>query len=125
MVIKQLSVFLQNKAGRLEQLTSVLAKNGININAMCVAETEEYGVMRMIVDDTEKALKALQENEFFVNTTDVICTETPDIPGELNSILAKLAKNGINVSYMYGYSDNGVARLVLKVSDYEAAMKLL
>ncbi|MBK5262529.1 MAG: ACT domain-containing protein [Peptostreptococcaceae bacterium] len=125
MIIKQLTVFLQNKSGRLEDLTDILAKNNINISALNVAETEEYGIMRMIVSDHEKALQALKAAEFTVKTTDVVSIECPDIPGALHETLKTLTNNGIDVSYMYGYSNGGMARLIMKITNPEKAMEII
>jgi len=125
MVIKQLSVFLQNELGRLEEVTDILYKSDINISALSIAETAEYGILRMIVSDIEKAADALKKEEFNVKISDVICVESPDVPGELHKILQILSGNGINLSYMYGYSNGGTARLIMKVSDPEKAILLL
>lgn len=125
MVIKQLSVFLQNELGRLEEVTDILYKHDINISALSIAETAEYGVLRMIVSDIDKAAAALKEEDFSLKITDVICIETPDIPGELHRRLQLLSGKGINLSYMYGYSSGGTARLILKVSDPAKAVELL
>lgn len=125
MVIKQLSVFLQNEMGRLKEVTKILSENNINISALSIAETDEYGVLRMILSDTDKALAVLKENDFTVKVTDVIGIETPDIPGALHKALKILSSEGINVAYMYGYSDSGVAHLILKVSNPEKAIELL
>lgn len=125
MIIKQLSVFLQNELGRLEEATDVLSKNNINISALSIAETTEYGILRMIVSDTDKAAAALKNHDFSVTITDVICIETPDIAGELHKALQKLSLNGINLSYMYGYSNAGKAPLILKVSDPVKALEIL
>lgn len=125
MVIKQLSVFLQNELGRLEEVTDILYKNKINISALSIAETAEYGVLRMIVSDTDLAAAALKDNDFSVKITDVICIESPDVPGELHKTLQMLSGAGINLAYMYGYSNGGTARLILKVSDPEKALKIL
>jgi len=125
MIIKQLTVFLQNKSGRLEDLTDILAKNNINISALSVAETEEYGIMRMIVSDHEKALQALKAAEFTVKTTDVVSIECPDMPGALHETLKTLTNNGIDVSYMYGYSNGGTARLIMKINNPEKAMEII
>jgi hypothetical protein len=125
MVIKQLSVFLQNELGRLEEVTDILYKNNINISALSIAETAEYGILRMIVSDLEKAADALKKEEFNIKVSDVICVETPDIPGELHKSLKILSSSGINLSYMYGYSNGGTARLIMKVSDPEKAIQLL
>jgi len=125
MVIKQLSVFLQNELGRLEEVTDILYKNKINISALSIAETAEYGILRMIVSDPDKAADALKKEEFNIKISDVICVETPDIPGELHKSLQILSSNGINLRYMYGYSNGGTARLIMKVSDPEKAIQLL
>ncbi len=125
MVIKQLSVFLQNELGRLEEVTDILYKNNINISALSIAETAEYGILRMIVSDIDKAAAALKEEDFNVKISDVICVESPDVPGELHKNLQILSGAGINLSYMYGYSNGGTARLIMKVSDPAKAIRLL
>ncbi len=125
MVIKQLSVFLQNELGRLEEVTDILYQNEINISALSIAETAEYGILRMIVNDTEKAAAALKSKDFNVKISDVICVESPDVPGELYKSLQILSGEGINLSYMYGYSNGGTARLIMKVSDPEKAIRLI
>lgn len=125
MVIKQLSVFLQNELGRLEEVTDILYKNNINISALSIAETAEYGILRMIVNEIGKAADALKKEDFNVKISDVICVESPDVPGELHKNLQILSGNGINLSYMYGYSNGGTARLIMKVSDPEKAIRLL
>lgn len=125
MIIKQLTVFLQNKSGRLEELTDILAKNDINISALSIAETEEFGIMRMIVSDHEKALQALKTAEFTVKTTDVVSIKCSDVPGALHEILKTLMNNGIDVSYMYGYSNGGTARLIIKINNPEKAMEII
>lgn len=125
MVIKQLSVFLQNEQGRLEEVTDILYKHNINISALSISETAEYGVLRMVVSDIDKAAAALREEDFSVKISEVICLETPDLPGELHKSLKVLSGAGINLSYMYGYSNGGTARLILKVSDPAKAIQLL
>jgi len=125
MIIKQLTVFLQNQRGRLEDLTKNLSELKINISALSLAEAEDYGIVRMVVSDPEKAEKQLKEANFSVKTTEVIGIEMPDVPGTLHDILKIWASNDIDVAYMYGYSDSGVARLIIKVNDLEKAMKLL
>jgi hypothetical protein len=125
MIIKQLSVFLENESGRLTELTKILHENNINISALSIAESEEYGIMRMIVNNPDKAIDALKKEGFSVHTTDVICIVTPDVPGALNTALTYLSEAGINVSYMYGYSNAGKAPLILKVSNPEEAVRIL
>lgn len=125
MIIKQLSVFLQNETGRLEEATLALSESSINISALSIAETAEYGVLRMIVDNTEKAADALKKADFSVKITDVICIEAPDSPGSLHEVLMKLSNAGINLSYMYGYSNAGKAPFIMKVSDPQKALEVL
>lgn len=124
-IIKQVTVFLQNEPGRLEELTEIIGKNKINISAISIAETSEFGIARMIVDDYEKAVSVLKEGTFSVNLVEVLCFETPDTPGALHEALKRLASAGINVSYMYGYSNNGVAPMIMKVSDPYRALEIL
>ncbi|WP_312653517.1 hypothetical protein [Aminipila sp.] len=124
-IIKQVTVFLQNEAGRLEEMTEILGKNNINISAISIAEATEFGIARMIVDDYHKAVDVLKERDFSVNLVEVLCVETPDTPGALYEALRKLAAAGINVSYMYGYSNHGVAPMIMKVSDSQRALSVL
>ncbi|GAB1477196.1 ACT domain-containing protein [Bacillota bacterium] len=125
MIIKQLSVFVQNEAGRLVQVTEILNEADINISALSLAETEEYGILRMIVSDVERAAEILKERGYKVKTIDVICLVTPDVPGALNEKLKVLAREKIDVIYMYGYSNDGKARLILKTSNPQRAAELL
>lgn len=125
MITKQLTVFLQNDIGRLEELTRILGENDINISALSVAETETYGIMRMIVSDIDKAVEILKAAEFTVKTTDVLSIKCPDIPGALHKALLVLSGAGISIRYMYGYSDAGIARLIIKISDPEKGRELL
>ncbi|PKM84122.1 MAG: acetolactate synthase [Firmicutes bacterium HGW-Firmicutes-11] len=125
MMIQQLSVFVQNESGRLVNVTELLQQANINISALSIAETEEYGILRMIVSDTDKAAEVLRNDDYKVKITNVICLVTPDVPGELSKKLKTLAAEGINVAYMYGYSSDGKARLILKTNDPERAAKIL
>lgn len=125
MMIKQLSVFVQNEAGRLVLVTEILHEADINISALSLAETEEYGILRMIVSDVERAAEILKERGYKVKIIDVICLVTPDVPGALNEKLRLLAKEKIDVIYMYGYSNGGKARLILKTSNPQRAADLL
>ena len=125
MMVEQVNVFLQNEKGRLMELTKVLADNNINISALNVAENAEYGVMRMLVSDSDRAVEALKKAEFSAKKTKVIQIRTPDVPGALNEVLTRLANEEINVSYMYGYSSGDVSNLILKVSEPEKAVDIL
>ncbi len=125
MMIKQLSVFVQNETGRLVQVTEILEKANINISALSLAETEEYGILRMIVSDIDQAAETLRQNGYKVKVIDVICLVTPDVPGALNEKLKLLASERVDVIYMYGYSNGGKARLILKTSDPKRASEIL
>lgn len=126
MIVKQLSVFLQNEAGRILELTDVLGKAKVNIEALSVAETGEYGMVRMIASDIEKASSALKNAGFSVNITDVLRVVFPDTPGALCKALTDLKNAGINVSYMYGYShSDGTAPVIMKVNDIQKACAVL
>lgn len=124
-MIKQLSVFVQNEPGRMVKITEILQEAQINISALSLAETEEYGILRMIVSDIDKAAGVLKDSGYKVKVIDVICLITPDVPGALNEKLRLLAAEGIDVIYMYGYSSDGKARLILKTSDPRRATELL
>ncbi len=100
---EQISVFLENKAGRLCEVTGVLAEAQVNIRALALADTSDFGVLRLIVDDTEKAKTALKTAGFTVGKTDVLAVEVPDRPGGLYEILDLLQSAGINVEYMYAF----------------------
>ncbi len=112
MQVKQISIFLENKTGRLAQVTATLASAGVNIRALAVADTTDFGVLRLIVDDTEAAESALKDNGFTVRKTDVVAVEVADRPGGLNDLLNQLSDAGINIEYMYAFvrqsGDNAV-----------------
>ena len=127
MKIKQISVFLENRKGRLYDVCSVLGENDVNIRALTIAETESFGVLRIVVDKSDVAIKLLKKNDFVANITDVIAVEVGDEPGGLAAILKVLADNDVNVEYMYGfvekYSDN--ALLVFRFEDTRLAQEIL
>ncbi len=125
MIIKQLSVFLENRAGRLTEVTEVLSENNINISALSIAETADYGVLRMIVDNPEKAVGAMKKSDLSVHITDVIAIVTPDTPGALNKVIKYLSEVEINVSYMYGYSHENKASIIMKVDSPKKAVEIL
>ncbi len=128
MIIEQVSVFIENEPGKLEEVTETLTQANINITALNIAETADYGVLRMVLDDTEAAVKVLRQQDFAVKLTDVLCIEAPDVPGSLNQVLLALSGAGINIAYMYGHSNGGTARFVIKVEEVregEAALSKL
>lgn len=103
MSIKQLSVFAENKPGAIVEVTDALASRGIDIRAMSVADTQNFGILRLIVDDVNAARDALREIECIVSVTDVVCVEMSDRPGSLADIIKLLAANNINIEYMYAF----------------------
>ena len=126
MIIKQLSVFLENKTGRLNEVTSLLGDAQINISAFNIADTSEFGILRMIVSDPGKALVVLKEASFSVSLTDVICLSTPNQPGALAKALNILADEGVFIEYLYAYSNEGKsANIMLKPTDIPKCIKVL
>jgi len=127
MKVEQISVFLENKAGRLAEVANVLGKVGINIRALSLADTTDFGILRLIVNDREVAKKALKEAGFTVGITQVIAVEVEDKPGGLAKILKLLADEGINVEYMYGFVEklSEKALLVFRFENTEKALEVL
>jgi hypothetical protein len=117
MIIKQLSIFLENKSGRLSEVLSVLGEAGISIKALTIADTSEYGILRMIVSDDAKALEALRNQGFSVNLTDVISIATPSEAGSFARILNIMAARKISVEYMYAFSFSQKAAIVMRPED--------
>ena len=127
MIIKQLSVFLENKKGRECAAADVLAQNAVNIRALSLADTSEFGILRLIVDRPEDGKKALNSEGMIVRLTDVLSLTMNDAPGGTLGVLRALAENGISVEYMYaGVSKlSGKAFMIIQADDLEAAEKLL
>ena len=103
MKVQQISIFLENKSGRLSEVTRILGNNGINIRALSLADTTDFGILRLIVNDADKANRVLKEYGFTVGKTDVIAVEVNDKPGGLARILEILNRENINVEYMYAF----------------------
>lgn len=128
MTIKQLSIFAENRPGRISAITGYLAESGINIRAISVADTKDFGIMRVIVDNTEKALKALKANNCSVTQTNVIAVTADDTPGGMAKIMDTLYKENISVEYMYSAFINpakNVACLILRVDSNDSAVEAL
>ncbi len=127
MRVEQISIFLENKAGRLAEVTRVLSEAGINIRALSLADTSDFGILRLIVNDTEKAKKTLKENGFTVGKTSVVAVEVEDRPGGLHKILEILRKAGINVEYMYAFvqQSGNNAVLIFRFDNTDEAIKVL
>jgi len=127
MNVKQISVFLENKPGRLTGLTRALSDAGINIRALSLADTTDFGIMRLIVDRPEEALKALQGQGYSVAETDVLAVGIPDRPGGLAQAAETISAVGINIEYMYAFVEKkgGNAVMVFRVDDLEATARAL
>ena len=125
MVAKQLSIFLENKSGRLTEVTEVLAKENINLSALCIAENADFGILRGIVSDPDKAYKALKDNHFAVNVTDVVGISCPNIPGSLSKVLGFLSAEGVFIEYMYSFANNNVANVVIRPSNMDKCIEVL
>lgn len=117
MIIKQLSIFLQNKLGRFSEMASVLGNAGVNMEAFTVSENADFGIVRLIVDDTERAVTVLREHSFAVNVCDVLLIDLPDVPGSLSACINRISAAGVFIEYMYAFSHADKARVVIKVSD--------
>ena len=113
MRVEQISVFLENKAGRLAEATGVLARAGVSIRALSLADTSDFGVLRLIVDDNDAARRALRDGGFTVTKTDVVAVEVPDRPGGLHELLSLLDGAGLNVEYMYAFVEKSTDKAIL------------
>ena len=113
MRVEQIAVFLENKSGRLAEITRILAENDINIRALSVADTADFGILRLIVDKVDKAKEALRAGGFTVGKTNVVAVEVPDRSGGLASVLQVVTVAGLNVEYMYAFVNKSGSNAVL------------
>ncbi|PIE74517.1 MAG: amino acid-binding protein [Deltaproteobacteria bacterium] len=127
MKVEQLSIFLENTIGRLAEVAKILAEAEINIRALAIADTADFGVLRILVDDVEKAKKILREKGFTVGETDVVGVEVPDQPGGLYQILVCLEKENVNVEYMYAFvnQSKGNAVMIFRFDQLDRAVDIL
>ena len=116
---KQVSVFLENKSGRLAEVCQTLGEHEINIRALCIADTSDFGILRLIVDKPDAAVEVLQDKGFSVGSTCVLALRVPDVPGGLGGVLADLQTRDVNVEYMYAFfiTVEGDAVVLFKVAD--------
>ena len=119
MTINQISIFIENRKNALSELTNVLATHNINIRAISLADTNDFGIARIIVDNVDQVMGALERSHYIVKSTPVIAVEIPDEAGSLNKILKILADNGRNVEYMYGFTGrkSGSAYMIIRCTD--------
>ena len=127
MKIRQISVFLENKVGRIMTITDVLGKNDINIRALSLADTSDFGILRMIVDNIDKTLKVLKEKGFIIKESYVVAVEVPDKPGGLSGVLKVLRDKGINIEYMYAFFEQpeNKALLIFRFENPDEAVSAL
>ncbi len=126
-MVKQVSVFLENRAGRLNQILKILSEEGINISSLSIADTGEYGIARLITEDHEKAVKALSADGMTATETNVLAIELSDTPGALYNATKTLSDNDINVEYAYSAipSKTGRAIIIIRVDDLEKAIEVV
>ena len=127
MAIKQLTVFVENKQGALVEITDLFAANGIDMRALSIADTQDFGILRVIVNDTEGAMRILKNGGHLVQATDVIAVKISDAPGKLSAALHALNVSGVNVEYLYAFlaRTQRHAYVVLRVADNAAATTIL
>lgn len=127
MTVKQISVFLENKPGKLAEFAAVLSAQNINLRAISVAEASDFGIVRIIVDDVFNAVTVLKNENYICSTTDVLAVEVADEPGKLADMISTLGAEGINLEYMYTIiaKKADVAYMIIRVNDNAAAIKVL
>jgi hypothetical protein len=125
MLIKQLSIFLENKRGRFTEVANILGDAGINMTAFTVAENSDFGILRLIVSDPEKAKAILKEHRYAVSVTDVVCLQCPNEPGALGKAMNIIARAGIFIEYMYAFSTGAGALVMIRPDDLEKCVEVL
>ena len=124
MSIKQISVFLENKPGKLKEMTGVLAAHNVDMRALSLAETKDFGIARLVVDDVFEATNILKEADFIASMTSVLAVAVPDEPGGLDKLLEIFAEANVNIEYMYAFiggKDTNHAYMIFRVADTKAA----
>ena len=125
MTIKQLSVFLENKTGRINEVTKILARHSINMQAFSMAETTDFGILRLIVSEVDHAVEILREANFAVMLTDVVCLRCDNVAGSLSVILEQLAENQIFIEYMYAFAEGEQANVIIRPNDITRCVEVL
>jgi hypothetical protein len=127
MKAEQISIFLENKSGRLAEITDILARSSINIRALSLADTADFGIFRLIVSDPARAAAILKDNGFTIGRNEIVAVVVPDRPGGLAGILGTLQEKGINVEYMYAFvqKSEGNAVLIFRFDDADKAIAVL
>jgi len=125
MLAKQLSIFLENKKGRFTEVARILGDAGINMAAFTVSENSDFGILRLIVSDTDKAIQVLRDKLYGVSVTDVVCLRCPNIPGSLAKAMEIITANGIFVEYMYAFSEGETANVIIRPDNLEKCIQVL
>jgi hypothetical protein len=126
-MVKQISIFLENDSGKLAAIIAALSNKGIDLRAMTLSEAQDFGIVRLIVDDYEAASAALQDEEFIFSVKEVIAIELDDEPGSLAKVLKALGDNNINMEYTYAFTAHrkGAANLIIKAKEEDEAVAVL
>ncbi|MEW5814581.1 MAG: ACT domain-containing protein [Spirochaetota bacterium] len=127
MPVNQISVFLENKSGRLAEVTKILGESGINLRAITIADTADFGILRLIVDNPDKALATLEKNGFTAKETKVLGVEVEDVPGGLHRVMDIFYKNNVNIEYLYATLEKNKdkAVVIFKVEDLDYGLKII
>ncbi len=125
MIVKQLSIFLENKLGRLTEVAKMLGEADINMTAFSIADNSDFGILRLIVSDPEQAYDLLLKNKFAVTLTDVVCLLCPNTPGSLAKALEVINKENVFIEYMYAFSMNDSAYVIIRALDMEKCVNAL
>lgn len=125
MSVNQVSVFLENKPGTLDSMTEVLAKHNVNIRALSLADTKDFGIVRMIINDVYEATTVLKDANFVATFTPVLAYKISDEAGSLNTLLKKFTEAGVNIEYMYAFAGKKSAYMIFRVNDTKKAENIL
>jgi hypothetical protein len=125
MIVKQLSIFLENRSGRLAEVASTLGEAGINMTAFSIAENTDFGILRLIVSEPDRAMKVLKEKLFGVNLSSVLCLRCPNVPGSLAKALEIIKNNGMSIEYMYAFACGESANVIIRPNKLEECIEIL
>ncbi|MFI3262230.1 MAG: amino acid-binding protein [Rikenellaceae bacterium] len=125
MRIKQLSIFIENRVGVVNEVISILSSAGVSLRAFSLADGNDFGILRIIVPDADFAQKVLQDAGYKVSQVEVICLEVPNVAGGVLGSLDKLAQNDVFIKYMYSFSDSDVARVIICTNDLDRSIQVL
>lgn len=116
---------MENKTGRLTEVTQVLAREGINLSALCIAENADFGILRGVVSEPDRAYQVLKENHFAVSITSVVGFSCPNTPGSLAQVLAYLSEAGVFIEYMYSFANGDAANVIIRPTDMQQCIRVL